>query len=72
MLLVLDIDVTAVYCRCFCSLRGEKDRSFRYGVTVNKSGILDVLTDPPTSATVDTFEGFLFAMYRARCNACER
>jgi len=24
MLLVLDIDVTAVYCRCFCSLGGKK------------------------------------------------
>ena len=33
---------------------------------------LDVLTDPPTNATVDTFEGFLFAMCRARCNTCER
>lgn len=52
----------------FLFASGKKDTSFRYVVTVSKSGILDVLTDPPTSATVETFEVFLFAMCRARCN----
>ena len=65
--------------KCHCSLQpmfsvhfGEKDGSFRYVVPVSSSGVLDVLTDPPTSSTVDTAEGFLFAMCRAECKTCER
>jgi hypothetical protein len=47
---------------------GEWGTSFRYAVVMGTSGILDALTDPPTSATVYTTEGFLFAMCRAQRN----
>lgn len=51
---------------------GERDASFRCVVTMSRSGILDVLTDPPTSATVYKTEGLLFAMCRAQRYMCQR